>query len=221
MDLTNVKILGTSHISPQSIKQVQEGIVSWKPDIVCVELDKGRLQALISGQRKISFKDIKTIGMLGFILAKFGAWGSKKLGKMVGTTPGDEMKAAVFSAKKNKLKLFLIDQPVHITLKKFSKAFSWKERLLFVWDIGMSPFKKKKINFDLHSSPDTKLVKELTQMVRERYPSLYNVLIEERNLYMARALAKIMKKYPEEKIFVVVGAGHVEGMTDALKRRFE
>ena len=42
---------------------------------------------------------------------------AKKLGKIVNTKPGDEMRAAIKLAKENNIKIALIDQRIEITLK--------------------------------------------------------------------------------------------------------
>ena len=220
MDISNIKVLGTSHISPESIDQVKKTIYSYKPDIIALELDKSRLIALLHGERKIKFKDILSIGFKGYIFAKIAAWGSKKLGNIVGTTPGDEMKAAVLLARKKKIRLGLIDQHVQITLRKFSKAITWKEKFRFLWDIISSPFQKK-FSFDLKAAPSEEIVEKLTAIVRDRYPSVYRVLIEERNIIMARNLAHLIKANPHDKIFVIVGAGHKKEIIRLLKTRFD
>ena len=64
-----------------------------------------------------------------------GAGAGKKLGKMVGVAPGSEMKKAVRLAKKNKIKLALIDQDIEITLKRFSKSLTWCEKWNFSVDV--------------------------------------------------------------------------------------
>ena len=88
----NLIIIGTSHISPESIKTVESLIINKKPDVVAIELDRGRFDGLISGDKsKIGLKEIKRIGFKGYVFAKFGHWIEKKLGSKLGVSPGDEM----------------------------------------------------------------------------------------------------------------------------------
>jgi len=122
----NLTIIGTSHISKQSIKQVKSSVKKLKPYIIALELDKKRFLALFKEQ-KLSFRDIKSMGIKVFILNLIGAYAEKKLGKMVGTKPGDEMRTAVLLAKENKIKLALIDQDIEITLKKLIKRILGKK----------------------------------------------------------------------------------------------
>ena len=51
--------------------------------------------------------------------------------------------------------------------------------------------------------------------VKKRYPSIYTVLVLERNLHMAKKLNELMKNF--NLIVVVVGAGHVDGLIKEIK----
>ena len=128
MKYGNLTIIGTSHIAKQSLEDVEKAIVEGKPDIVALELDRRRLYSLFKNPGKIRIYDIKRVGIKGFIFSLMGAWAGKKLGKMVGVAPGSEMKKAVRLAKKNKIKLALIDQDIEVTLKRFSKSLTWGEK---------------------------------------------------------------------------------------------
>src|SRR3989344_985967 len=101
MNYKNLVFLGTSHIAKQSLDEVKKYIEEEKPDIIALELDKRRLHALVSkGPRKIELSNIKRIGFKGFLFSLFGAWAEKKLGKLVGVSPGAEMRQAIRIAKK-------------------------------------------------------------------------------------------------------------------------
>jgi len=47
---------------------------------------------------------------------------------MVGMKPGDEMKKDLEIAKEKRIKIAFIDQYIEVTLKKFSKSLTWKEK---------------------------------------------------------------------------------------------
>ena len=212
MQYKNLYILGTSHIAKESTDKVRKLIESENPPkIVCLELDRDRLQSLISGeQRKPRISDILKIGFKAFLFATFAQWAQNKLGKSVGMKPGAEMKTAYELAQKHKIRIALIDQHIQITLKRLSKSLSWKEKLRFVYDLITQPFSKKKmIKFDLRTVPSEKLIEEMMKEVKIHYPNFYRVLVEERNVYMAIRLKALIQKYPEDKILAVVGAGHV------------
>ena len=220
MKYKNLTIIGTSHIAKQSIQEVEKTIDEEKPEIVALELDKGRLAGLLSEKKqKIRLSDIRKIGIKGYIFSLIGAYVEKELGKKVGAKPGDEMIIAYKTAQKHHLKVALIDQDIRITLQRFSKEFKWKEKWNLFVDIIKGVFLKKEvIKFDLTKVPDKKLIELMIYKVKKRYPSLYKVLVEERNNIMARNLYHLMRQFPEEKIIAIVGAGHEKEMIDIIKK---
>ena len=117
----NLYIVGTSHISPQSLKQVEYILLKIRPEIIALELDRKRLPALL-GQKKKSLKlsDIRKVGLKGFLFNLIGAYAEKRLGKITGIKPGSEMKKAIEIAKSLGSKIALIDQDIEITLKTVS-----------------------------------------------------------------------------------------------------
>jgi len=216
--VAKVKIIGTSHISPESLEKVEKVILERKPGIVAIELDRKRLLALLSKDKhKPGFRDIKKLGFKGWLFALIGAWAERKLGAKVGVSPGAEMLKAVETAQKTGAKIALIDQDIEITLKRFSKELTWKEKGRFIADIFKGVVLRKGIEFDLAKVPSQKLITKLIEDVRKRYPNVYKVLVAERNEFMAKRLAAIMKHYPEELIVAVVGAGHEKEITRLLK----
>lgn len=209
----NITIIGTSHISPESVKEVKEIIQKLKPDLIAIELDRKRFEALLSKKRKISLKDIKYFGIKGFLLNVIGAYFEKKLGKITGVSPGSEMKVAIFEAREIKAKIALIDQDVSITIKKLSKV-PFREKFGIFYDSFKNVFKKKKIKFDLKKVPNKKTINKLINMVK-KYPNIYRVLIDERNKFMAKNLYKLMNDY--NKIVAVVGAGHEDDIIKEIE----
>ena len=219
MKYKNLTIIGTSHIAKQSLEDVEKAIIEGKPGIVALELDRRRLYSLFKKPGKLRIYDIKRVGIKGFVFALIGAWAEKKLGKLVGVAPGSEMKKAVRLAKKNKIKIALIDQDIEITLKRFSKSLTWKEKWNFFVDIMKAIFiRKEVIEFDLTKVPNKKTIRKLVDKVKERYPNVYKVLIEERNYIMADNIKKIMDLYPDKKILGIIGAGHEDDILNSIKK---
>lgn len=223
MKFRNLTILGTSHISPKSLKDVEKAIEEEKPTVVALELDRKRLHALIereNGNKEgLKLRHIKKIGVKGFLFSLIGAWIERKLGERVGVAPGTEMLTAYKLARKTGAKIALIDQDIEVTLKNFSKALTWREKGRFITDIVKTAFFKEELPFDLRSVPEKKVIKKLIAQVKERYPSVYRVLIGERNSEMAKTLASIMLDYPEEKVLAIVGAGHEEEIIRMVRNK--
>ncbi len=214
----NLILIGTSHIAKQSVKEVEETIIKEKPEVVALELDKGRFYALVNEIKgRIGFKDVKNIGFKGYVFAKAGEFVERKLGGKVGINPGDEMLKAAKIASREKCKIALIDQKIEITLKNFSKEITWKEKFRFFVDILKGIFSKKhRISFDLSKVPKKEMIVKMLEYVKERYPNLYKVLVEDRNKYMAKKLFKLMQNY--SKIVAVVGAGHEDEIIEEIKK---
>ena len=222
-----ITLIGTSHIAEESIKEIKKTLEDLQPDIVAVELDAQRAASLLQEEkkRKLSFHDIFHIGLRGFLFAKIGQYVQEKLGEKVGVSPGSEMKTALLWAQKNKKEVALIDQSLQVTLKRFSKVLTWKEKFRFVGDFlrGML-FSKKQFQrlgldkMNLKKVPSQELIKKMMGEVKERYPSIYTVLVEERNKYMVKQLVRLLRQHTGKKIVAIVGAGHKEGMEELLKK---
>ncbi|HLD15616.1 MAG TPA: TraB/GumN family protein [Candidatus Nanoarchaeia archaeon] len=213
----NVCLLGSSHIALESVNQVEALISKIKPKIVALELDSKRLRALLSEKKqKTSIKDIRKIGLKGYFFNLIGSYIEKSLGKLSGVSPGSEMKKAFQLAHENNIKIALIDQDIDITLAKLSKRMTWKEKINFVFETILSLFFKTKADFDLKKVPHKKIIKELTEEFRKKYPSFYLTLVVERNEFMAKALYNLML-HNKGKILAIVGAGHEDSIVELLK----
>jgi len=220
----NFKIIGTSHIAAQSINEIKTAVKTDKPDIIAVELDFQRASALMAEQKnKVKLSDILKIGVKSYLFVKIGQYVQQKLGQMVGVSPGSEMKTALELARKEKLEIALIDQPIQTTLKNFSKELTWKEKFRFIGDIFKGLFFKKKQmkelgleDFDLSKVPPEEVIEKMMTTLKKRYPNVYKTLVADRNRYMVKKLVKLLRTNPQKKILVIVGAGHKQGMEELL-----
>lgn len=214
----NLTLIGTSHIALESIKEVTKTIKEIQPQIVALELDRARFLALIEENKASKLAILKQLGIKAFLLNLIGAYIEKKLGKLVGVSPGSEMKKAALIAREQKAEIILIDQDVRITLKKLTKI-PFKEKLRIFTDIIKGFITRKvEIKIDLTKVPNEKTIRMVLKKIKERYPIVYKFLIKERNEYMAKHLYKIMTKYKEERIVAVVGAGHEKSLIEEIKR---
>jgi pheromone shutdown-related protein TraB len=213
----NITIVGSSHISKQSVMQVREAFKGISPEIVAVELDSGRAQGLFEKRKKPSkFLLLKMLGLGGFLFYVIGEFIQKKLGKIVNMDPGSEMKTAIILAKENDAKIMLIDREIQVTLSRFSRYFRKRELLKMVYDMFFG--KKEKMGFDLEKVPSEEVIDFAINEVKTRYPSIYRVLIEERDIYMSRQLHMISMNFPDKRILAVVGAGHMKGILKELEK---
>lgn len=222
MKYKNLVIVGTSHIAPESISKVQRTISQEQPEIVALELDKRRYHALLNkSDEGIELSAIRRLGLAGFAFALIGRFAQRQLGSKTGMKPGEEFLAAALFCKERRIHFTFIDQDIEVTLQRFSKAFNGRELFRLMWDLISSPFRKDEgvelIN--LNEIPDERLVRKIIAKVAKRYPSLYRVLVAERDEHMASQLTELMRTH-QGTIVAVVGAGHQEGLLNEVKKKF-
>ena len=194
-------LLGTSHISPESIKKIKKIIKEEKPDCVAVELDMSRYQSMLS----------KKSGSPPGLFLKILSWVQKRLGKMTGIFPGQEMFEAVNLSRKSGIPVYLIDQNFQVTAQDIQNISTWEKIKLLV--LTFFAFSEEKL--DLKDVPPEKIIKEAIHYMRKNFPEIYKVLVVKRNEYMAEVIQELKKRY--KNILVVVGAGHIEGLKKLLK----
>lgn len=220
----NLTIIGTSHIAIESVKQVKRKIEELQPVTVAIELDKSRFISLLHKDKKpkFSWNMVKEFGLGGFIFTLIGTWVEKKLGKLVGISPGTEMLIAVKAAAKCKANVALIDRDIKVTVRHLFKEITWKEKFRFLGDLlaGLL-FRKRVVKMDLRKVPDEKLIRKMIMQVKDRYPSFYKALVKERDEYMAKNLYNLMNKDKDKPIVAVVGAGHENSIIKLIKKDFK
>ena len=209
--LRYVKVVGTVHVLPESISEVREVILRENPDAVAIELDYGRLVALLRGEKLRLTQALKLgrIGMLGYALQEI----EKFLSKDFGTLPGEEMIEAYELARSIGIPVYLIDQPVEVTLKKLLSA-PRIEKLRLVTEVLALPLLGREVKIESYTI--------LEQEFMRKYPYFYKVLVEERNEIMAKNIMTIVDsllvKKRKAKVVAVVGLGHKKGIERLLSR---
>ena len=215
----NVYILGTSHVSKESVQEVERFIKKIKPSMVAVELDPARYASLMSKkQQKTSARDaIKRQGIKGYLFNKVGAWIEGRLGRMVATPPGSEMRRAIETAQSRKIPVVCIDQDISTTLRKLSERLTWGEKMrLFKGILLGLLISKRKLKEELKNAPSKILVEEVIEKVKRDFPSLYVTLITERDEIMAQKI-RVLAEKKDGPIMAVVGAGHEKGIIKKLR----
>lgn len=206
-------LVGTAHISKESMTLVQDTIEKEKPDIIGVELDKERLEQLLSGKKweQTNIIDIIKTGktylfLLNILLSNM----QKQLGKSVGVKPGAEMLVAIKAAQESKTPVQLLDRNVGITLKRAFKVMSLKEKLKLGGTLLAGFFGKgEKVDAKMiEDLKDQDLINKLMKELGKQMPSMKQVLVDERDQY----IAEMIKRSPGKKIVAIVGAGHLQGI---------
>jgi pheromone shutdown-related protein TraB len=214
----NLKIIGTAHVSKESIKEVQEAIRTNEPDVVAVELDINRYQNMMAeknGEEKkdVNIREVIKGDKLGiFLVSMFLSFLQRRIGDDLGVKPGSEMLAAIETAEEIGANVALIDRDISLTLQRAINQMSISEKLKFIWGIITSFFSGDEID-DVESIKDGDTLNEVMEYFKEMSPKAYDVLVTERDAYMAHMLQDI----EAENVVVVVGAGHKRGITEYME----
>jgi len=212
-----VTLVGTAHISPESVRLVRETIERLRPDGVCIELDEGRYELLMHPEAIEKLDLLEVIRqrrflplMVGVLLGAYQA----RLGLRLGVEPGAELREAAKTAEAAGIPVHLVDRNIRTTLlRAWRRAGFWqKVRTLFqgAGPGGEAEPTDEALRELLSRDVITRLVAELG----ETLPMLKEVLIDERDIWIAERVREV----PGDRLVVVVGAGHLDGVERNLLR---
>jgi pheromone shutdown-related protein TraB len=210
-------LLGTAHISKESIEDVRSTITEEKPDRVCVEIDESRYKSLTQTDawKNLNITQVLRQGkafllLSNLVLASF----QKRMGLDLGIKPGAEMIEAVNTAEAHSIPFSLCDREIQITLKRaWSKSgFFAKMKMLAV--MLASIFSSQKLSEEeIEELKKKNVLESMLEEVSSFLPSIKAVLIDERDIYLATRVYQAEGR----RIVAVVGAGHVPGMIKRLQ----
>jgi len=214
-------LIGTAHVSKQSAELVKEVIEAERPDSVCVELDEQRYQAIMSGNKWKEmdvFKVIKekksTLLLMNLAISSF----QKRMAKQFGINAGQEMIQGIESAKEVGANLVLADRNIQVTFARIwgNVGFWGKAKLLM--EIIMSIFSNESISEDdLEKMKSKDMLNSMLQEFSESFPRLKKPLIDERDQYLSQKI----KDAKGNKIVAVLGAAHVPGIKEEIKKEHD
>lgn len=210
-----ITLVGVAHVLPESKKEVERLIVEEKPDFVGVELCYRRFIALTSEKRSESSFKLEFSRMA--ILAGILRFLQERIGEKTGMFPGEEMLTAVRIAKEVDAQVELIDRDINLTLQRLLDRTSLWEKLRILMNVLVSSFHLEG-EVDLRDIAEEEVVEELISSFRDFSETAYEVLIEERDRYMADRISTIAGS-KSGKILCVVGAGHIPGLSRELESR--
>ncbi len=207
-----IHIVGTAHVSRQSVEEVQRVIREIRPQTVCIELDANRLEALTDSSRwrKLDIFQVIRQRKVPFLLANLALSAYQaRLGEKLGVKPGAEMLAALEAAEEVGAEVVLADRDIQITLKRTWGGLSLWSRLKLFGALLTGFFDDEEITEEqLEELKHGDLLGEMMKEFAESLPQVKTPLIDERDIY----LIKKVEQAPGEVIVAVVGAAHVPGM---------
>ncbi|MEX2493025.1 MAG: TraB/GumN family protein [Nitrospirales bacterium] len=212
-------LVGTAHVSQESVELVKLVIEQEQPDGVCVELDAKRFEAISHPNRWESL-DLKEIIrrqqlstlIVNLVLASF----QKRLGDKLGVLPGSEMLEAIRMAEKHNVPVTLGDRDVRVTMRRAWRNTPFWRKSLLMSSLLLSIFDTTEVSEDeIRNLKKQDVLSEMMKDLGKEVPTLKVVLIDERDRY----LAKKMVDAPGSRTVAVVGAGHVAGICQTIQQQ--
>ena len=207
-----VILVGTAHVSRESVQLVAEVIRDEVPDTVCVELCPSRYQAI---RQKEKWQDTDIVKIIrekksflllsNLLLASF----QKRIAKKLNIKPGEEMITAIETAEEIGAAVHLADRDIRTTLSRTWRKMGLWSKIKLMFQLMLSLGEVDDLTEeDIEKMKQEDVLETLLKEVGKSLPVLRHILIDERDRYLA---AKI-RNAPGEKIVAVVGAGHVPGI---------
>lgn len=218
-----ITLIGTAHVSPESVEEVKNEIAANPPECVAVELDEKRYDSMTNPDK---YKDLDIIKVLkrgeallvlaNLILGSF----QKRMGNNVGVKPGDELRAAIDTAVEKSVPFELVDRPIKATLNRaWAKNSFWGKCKLLAALIS-SAFSKEEVSADeIESLKKESEMDSMMHDLSEFLPTVKEVLIDERDRYLAAHIweCKNASASSAQTVTAVLGAGHLLGVQKHLE----
>lgn len=213
-----ITLVGTAHVSKESVEEVKNTITELKPDCVAVELDEKRADSIKNSSRyseldlvKVLKKNEGFLLLANLILASF----QRRMGLNAGVKPGDEMIAAMNAAEENGIRCTLVDRPIQITLKRAWGKNSFWGKCKLLATLLSSAFSKEEIEpAEIEKLKERNEMDSMMNELSEYMPVIKTVLIDERDQYLA---SKIWES-EGNNIVAVLGAGHLPGVKAHIEK---
>lgn len=221
LDEREIILIGTAHVSKHSAEQVKEVIDLEQPDSICIELDEERYESVMAGdqwQEMDIFKVVKekkaTLLLMNLAISSF----QNRMAKQFGIKPGSEMIQGIESAKEIDANLVLADRNIQITFSRIWGKIGFKGKAMLLFSIIAGIFSKEDISEqELEEMKNQDMINAMLQEFTESFPKLKEPLIDERDQYLAQKI----KSAPGEKIVAVLGAAHVPGIKEEIKKEHD
>ncbi len=207
-----IYLVGTAHVSENSIAEVHRVIETVRPDVVCIELCEARYNALTSEHAWKNLDIFKVIreGKTLFLLANLaiGAY-QRRIGSELGVQPGAELLAAAKAAEAVGARVVLVDRDINVTLKRTWANLGFLDKLGLLNAVGLSLVSREKISAeDIEQLKQETHLSEMLNQFAEELPAVKEPLIDERDRYLMSGV----EQAGGDKVVAVVGAAHVPGM---------
>lgn len=213
-----IYIVGTAHVSAQSVADVRAAVAAVRPDTIAIELCEPRYQGLVKKEawKHTNVFQVVRQGKAMFLLAQLVMQSFyRRLGKQLEVEPGAEMLAAAACAEESGARLELIDRRIDLTLKRVWRHLGFWHRVKLFGVMVAAMFSADEIDGqDIEALKKQDQLEALMGEMGQAFPEIKKRLIDERDVYLAQKL----RAAPGARIVAVVGAGHVPGMLKAIQQ---
>jgi len=217
-DIDRIVFVSVIHTDMESVEHARHIVRSTRPEVVAVELDHDRYQQLVNPPDIQTGNLPHTTGNSAQDLMQQLAVLEKSLGEMTGSNIGDEMLAAIEEGRAVGAKIALVDRPMQATIQAMMKVpLSELYGLTNILPDATKDIEGGGASHMLDMLKEEGAVEDIMKQFQTEFPGLARVLIEERDLYVAKALRFILNDV-KGNIVVVLGAGHIQGVKAALDR---
>jgi len=211
-----IYVVGTAHVSAESVEDVKATVEAVGPDSICIELCAARHKALVqkdNWKKMDIFKVIKEKRAL-FLLAQLILNSFyTRLGKQLKVQPGAEMIEGMRQSDRIGAELVLADRDIEITLKRVWGYLNLWNKLVMVSQLMASFFVGGSIDSELVEEMKSKdQLENIMEAFTDSFPEVKKRLIDERDIYLSQKIRIASGK----KIVAVVGAGHVKGIKEHI-----
>jgi pheromone shutdown protein TraB len=135
----SVRVVGTAHVSQESVDRVEAAIEADQPDLVAVELDQGRYDQM-QGETPddIDARDLLEGNTIFQFLAYWMlSYVQSRLGDRFDIEPGADMRAAIETAEAQGLGVALVDRDIQVTVQRLWKRMTTAEKLRMVGELAL------------------------------------------------------------------------------------
>jgi len=207
-----ILLIGTAHISQESVELVRQTIEQERPSQVCVELCAARLDAIQNPERWKNMDLIRVVkeGKAPMLIANLVLTAfQKKMGDQLGVKPGAEMIAALEAANQVGAQVILADRTVSTTLKRAWGNLGFVGKFKALWQLLSSILDNPEISVEeIEALKQKDQLSEAIEALAKELPGIKEVLIDERDQYLAQKISAAQGPL----VLAVVGAGHVAGI---------
>lgn len=210
-------LLGTAHVSRESVEAVQDTVERAAVDHVVIEIDAQRFRSVKKKQDWSQLNIFQVIRrrqafllLSNLVLASF----QRRIGQGTGVKPGAEMIAAVEAAERHGVPYSFGDRPIQATLRRaWAKTGFWGKNKLLASMIAGAFSSEEVSEEDLARLREKNELESMMQELADYLPGVKAVLIDERDAYLAQNIFDAAGN----RVLAVVGAGHVPGIVRRLE----